>query len=121
MDVLKYWNSVLEQDACAMRGFFHPDAVIEWHNTGERFTVEEFINVNCGYPGEWSGTVEREERCGDCIVTAAHVYSRDGSVSVHAVSFIKIRDGKIIALDEYWGDDGPPPQWRQDMHTGSSM
>jgi len=28
------------------------------------------------------------------------------------VSFIKVKDDKIIAMDEYWGDDGSPPQWR---------
>ena len=22
------------------------------------------------------------------------------------------------ALEEYWGDDGPPPRWRQEMGIG---
>ncbi|NLJ40498.1 MAG: nuclear transport factor 2 family protein, partial [Clostridiales bacterium] len=24
-------------------------------------------------------------------------------------------------LDEYWGDDGPIPQWRKDMHIGKPI
>jgi len=29
-----------------------------------------------------------------------------------------IIDAKIKTLDEYWGDDGPIPQWRKDMNIG---
>ena len=25
---------------------------------------------------------------------------------------------KIIEVDEYWGDDGPAPQWRMNKHIG---
>jgi hypothetical protein len=28
-------------------------------------------------------------------------------------------DGKIASVDEYWGDDGAAPQWRQDKHIGT--
>ena len=30
-------------------------------------------------------------------------------------------DGKIASVDEYWGDDGPAPQWRQDKHIGTKI
>ena len=29
-----------------------------------------------------------------------------------------VEDGRIAALEEYWGDDGPPPAWRQELHLG---
>lgn len=59
MDIKKFWNAVLHQDANAIRTYFHSNAWINWHNTNEHFTVEEFIQANCEYPGEWDGKVER--------------------------------------------------------------
>ncbi len=94
-----------------MRQFFRPDAVIRWHNTNELFTLSEFLRANCEYPGRWNGKVERIEGTGDLIVTAVRVHSPDGA-SFHAVSFIRIQGEKIASIDEYWGDDGPAPDWR---------
>ncbi len=55
------------------------------------------------------------------IVTATHVYSKDGALSFHATSFIRVVDGKIASMEEYWGDDGEPPQWRQEKHIGRKI
>ena len=59
MDIQKFWDAVLRQDADSIRECFHPDAWVNWHNTNEHFTVEEFIRANCEYPGEWDGEVEQ--------------------------------------------------------------
>ena len=118
MDLERYWQAVLRQVRETLRGFFHPDAWVNWHNTGERFTVEEFIRANCEYPGEWEGELERVEKTGSLIITAAHVFSREQGLSFHVTSFLREREGKIAALDEYWGDDGPPPKWRQEKKLG---
>ena len=40
MDVRKFWEAVLQQDAGAMRPYFREDARVNWHNTNEQFTVE---------------------------------------------------------------------------------
>lgn len=121
MDVKGFWRAVLEQDAPAIRGYFHENACINWHCTNECFTVEEFIRANCEYPGEWDGEVERVEVMGDLIVTATRVYTRDKTAFFHAVSFIRVREDKILSMDEYWGDDGPAPQWRQEKKTGEAI
>ena len=55
MDVQKYWDAVLKQQAEVMRTYFHKEARIRWINTNEGFTVEEFIRANCEYPGELGG------------------------------------------------------------------
>jgi ketosteroid isomerase-like protein len=55
------------------------------------------------------------------IITATHVFSKDGNFSCHATSFIRMVDGKIASVDEYWGDDGTAPQWRQDKHIGTKI
>ena len=49
MDIKKFWDAVLRQDADAIREYFHPDAWVNWRNTNEHFTVEEFIRANCEY------------------------------------------------------------------------
>ena len=116
-DPAEYWNAVINKDECAMRAFFREDARVYWPNTGEAFTAEGFIRMNCAYPGEWKGEVERVHRAADdegLYVAAAHICAADDpSVSFHAVSFITVRGGLIARIDEYWGDDGEPPEWRR--------
>ena len=121
MNIKEFWSAVLRQDADAIRGYFHPDGWVNWHNTNEHFTVEEFIRANCEYPGEWDGEVEREEQIGNLVITATHVYTKDRSMSLHVASFIKLRGDRIISIDEYWGDDGVAPQWRLDKHIGTKI
>ena len=121
MNIKEFWSAVLRQDADAIRDYFHPDGWVNWHNTNEHFTVEEFIRANCEYPGEWDGEVEREEQCGDLVITATHVYTKDRSLSLHDASFIKLDGDKIVSIDEYWGDDGVAPQWRLDKHIGTKI
>lgn len=88
MDIKAFWDAVLRQDADVIREYFHPDAWVNWHNTNEHFTVEEFIRANCEYPGEWDGEVEQIITTDTHIITATHVYNKDGSMSCHATSFI---------------------------------
>ena len=81
MDIKAFWDAVLRQDADKIREFFHPTAFVNWHNTNEHFTVEEFIRANCEYPGEWDGDVEQIITTDTHIITATHVFSKDGSIS----------------------------------------
>lgn len=121
LDIQAYWRAVLDQDARRIRDYFADQALIRWHNTNEEFGVEEFIRANCEYPGSWDGTVERLERIGNLIITAVRVYTRDRTSSFHAVSFIQTAAERIISIDEYWGDDGPAPEWRRDMRLGKPI
>ena len=118
MDVCQFIKAVLAQDENAIRNYFHKDAYVNWHCSNEHFTVEEFIIANCEYPGDWDGTVERVEVVGDLFITATKVYPKDRSAYFHVVSFIRTANDKIVSMDEYWADDGNPPQWRQDKHIG---
>lgn len=121
MELKAFWKAVLAQDAQAMREYFAKDAVISWHCTNERFTVEEYLRANCEYPGEWDGEVERVEEAGGLWVTVTRVWPRDKSCSFHAISFFQIAKDKITALDEYWADDGPAPGWRLDKKIGRAI
>lgn len=121
MNINNFWHDVLQQDANAIRTYFAPDAWVSWHNTNERFTVEEYIRANCEYPGDWDGEIEQLIRTDTHIITATHVYTKDQKLHFHVTSFIRIVEGKIVSIDEYWGDDGEAPQWRQDMHIGTKI
>ena len=119
--VKEFWKAIVRQNSDEIRSYFKETAIIRWHNTNEEFTLEEFIRANCEYPGNWDCEVERIEEIGDLIITVTRVFGTDSSISVHATSFLRIEDGKIISIDEYWGDDGEVPKWRQDMKIGMKI
>lgn len=121
MDIYRFWRDVLEQNADAIREYFDENAYINWHCTNEHFTVEEYLTANCEYPGSWDGEVERVERINDLFITVTHVYSREQELSFHVTSFIKAAGDKIVAVDEYWADDGVAPRWRLDKHIGKAV
>lgn len=116
-----FFKAVVEQDAEVLRGFFSKNAYVNWHNTNEHFTVSEYIRANCEYPNSWDGAVERVEILDDLVITAARIFTKDGALSFHVNSFIKIEDGRIAQMDEYWGEDGPAPQWRRNKHIGTAI
>lgn len=121
MDIYRFWRDVLEQNADAIREYFDENAYINWHCTNEHFTVEEYLTANCEYPGSWDGEVERVERINDLFITVTHVHSREQKLSFHVTSFIKVAGDKIVAVDEYWADDGVAPGWRLDKHIGKAI
>ena len=111
-NIYEFYSAVLNQNACEIKKFFNEDAYIDWHNTNERFTVDEFIEVNCTYPDKWGGEVERVEQIGNLIIAVAKVVNIIDNSSFYVNSFILLENGKISKLDEYWGDNGKIPQWR---------
>ena len=121
MDFQKYWDAVIGQDAQSMTTFFWEDAQIRWHNTNECFSVSEFIRANCEYPGQWHGEIEHIVNNGSLVITVTHIYNHEETVSHHAVTFFTLKEGKIAGIDEYWGEDGLPPRWRQEMNIGSTI
>lgn len=108
-----FWQDVLRQDAAALARYFAPDAQVLWPNTRERFTAPHYIRANCAYPGRWRGRVEQAAALADgrwLTVTLV----QGGGASFHALSLFTFdAQGKILRLEEYWGDDGPAPAWRQ--------
>ena len=121
MNVQAFWKDILEQNRDALPCYFCPDAVIRWHCTNEQFSVSEFVQANCDYPGEWDGKIERVNTHGNEVITVVKVFPKERSASFHVVSFMELRDDKIIELDEYWADDGDAPAWRKSMGIGQPI
>ena len=114
--VLQFWSDIHRQSWASLATYFHKDAIINWHNTNEQFTVDEFVRVNAQYPGDWQIETERVVCADDLVISAVRVFS--GSISFHATSFFGFREGRIASLDEYWGNDEKAPAWRDDQHIG---
>ena len=121
MDIHGFWRAVLEQRAEELPSYFAENGEVLWHCTNERFTVDEFVRANCEYPGDWDGEVERICEISDGLVTVTRVFPVDRSASFHVTSFLTLKDGKILRLDEYWADDGNGPQWRREMKIGRNI
>jgi len=121
MDYKAFWQDVLSQDRDNLPSWFREDAVIRWHCSNEQFTVAEYIRVNCDYPNDWSGEIERVEETGNTVILAGRVYPVDRSMSFHVVSFLRIDGDKIAEMDEYWADDGEAPDWRREMKIGKPI
>lgn len=112
MDIVRFWRAVAAQKAEEITAFFNENAIVKWHNTNEQFTAEEFVKVNCIYPGEWDVEFEKVVEIDGMIITAVRVFDEGKGLSCHATSFFQIVDDLIICVDEYWGDDGEAPEWR---------
>lgn len=118
LNIKSFWKDVLKQNKEKLKGYFYENAVIRWHCSNERFTVQEYIRANCEYPGAWDGEIERIERAGEKVITVVRVFPKDKSASFHVVSFIELKDNLIAEMDEYWSDDGEAPEWRRQMNIG---
>ena len=115
MDFERYWQDCVRQDKDTLRTWFWPDARIVWPCTDEVFTVEEFLTVNCEYPGSWQGELIHVTPTPMGAVTEVTIVSADGKQRCHAVSIFTLYRDRIVSLTEYYADDGPPPGWRKEL------
>lgn len=106
----KYWSIIQKQNYKALADLFMPDAIIDWPNTNERFTVEEFIHVNEVYPGNWKEEITVILETPDGCVCECWVGNEE--ISFYAISNLHVLDGKISYMREYWCTNGRPPAWR---------
>ena len=121
MDIKLFWKNVLKQNREELKKYFCPEAEIHWPCTNEKFSADEFIRVNCDYPGDWDGEVTLIENTDAGCITVTRVFARDSSAAFHVVSFFTYRDEKISFVEEYWSNDGVAPEWRQKMKIGKPI
>lgn len=116
--IIDLWKNMDKQNWNNLYTYFNKNAVINWHNTNESFNVEEFVIANSEYPGNWAIEIERLETKENLVISVVKVSLKGEDISFHATSFFEFKDNKIILLNEYWGDDGKPPQWRINKKIG---
>lgn len=116
--VIALWNDMDKQNWDNISKYFDDEATINWNNTNERFSVQEFVRVNSEYPGDWNINIERLECIDSLVISVVKVQLKNEDISVHATSFFEFNNDKIKLLNEYWGDDGKAPQWRIEKQIG---
>ncbi|WMJ23313.1 nuclear transport factor 2 family protein [Paludicola sp. MB14-C6] len=115
------WNNISIQNWNVIKDYFDDNAVIYWHNTNEKFTINNFITANSVYPGNWEIEVQRLEEIGDLVISVVLVTSKEDGTSFYATSFFQFKDDSIIEISEYWSDNGEPPQWRKNLNIAKPI
>jgi ketosteroid isomerase-like protein len=99
------WDAVAEQ--------LHPDVVVDWPNTAERYRGRgDFLGMQQEYPEGWHIEVLRIVDGGDTVVSEVRV-DQEGE-RFFATSFFELEEGRIVRAVEYWSGGAPelPPAWR---------
>ena len=115
--IFNFFNDVVEQKE-TLREYFDENAKILWYETNEQFTVEEYIKVNCEYPGAWLGKVNRIEQKDGLVIFVGEVKPKDELSCFHCTSFLKMKNNKILLLEEYWTKIVEALAWRKEKKVG---
>lgn len=107
----QFWNHMTNQHFQELEHLFYEDAVIQWPNTNEIFSVKQFIIANASYPGEWKETVKSVYEIEEGVITETLV--EDKEMSFIAISIFQIKEHKIATLKEFWSPNGEAPAWRK--------
>lgn len=119
--IIDLWNDIDKQNWDNLFHYFCDDAMINWNNSNESFNVEEFVRANCEYLGDWAITIERLEVMDNLVVSVVKVELNNSEISFRATSFFEFMEDRIVLLNEYWGDNIKPPQWRIDKNIGKAI
>jgi hypothetical protein len=91
---------------------YHPDAVLEFPQNGERFEgVENFKAWRAQYPAEVAFEIAAMRGCGDLWVAELRV-RYDGGEQWYGVSIWELRGEKIARETIYGGEGWEAPEWR---------
>jgi ketosteroid isomerase-like protein len=111
--VRRLWERLEARDWDAVAAQIHPDAVVDWPNTGERMRGREnYLAVQREYPEGWHIEVLRVVDGGDVVVSEIRV--DQAGKRFFAVSLFELSGGQIVRAVEYWsdGEPAPAPEWR---------
>ncbi|MHC1561158.1 nuclear transport factor 2 family protein [Actinomycetospora sp. C-140] len=99
---------------------FAEDAVLEFPQSGERFTGRRtFLAWRRRYPAEVTFDLRRIVGSGDVWVAEA-VVRYDGGNPLHGVSILEFRDGLVVRETIYGGAPWDAPDWRAPYRDGSA-
>jgi hypothetical protein len=100
------------EDPDAAHAMYHPDAVLEFPQSGERFAgVENMKEWRSGYPANTRFEFSEVRGEGDHWVAELTV-TYDGGDESYGVSVLEIRDGKVARETIYVTEGFEAPEWR---------
>ena len=111
--VERFWQTMNTNDWETAARLFDDDYVLDWPQSGERVCGRaNFVAINASYPaaGRWSFTVHRIVADDEGAVTDVEV--TDTARVDRAISFFRMRNGRIWRVVEYWPDPFEAASWR---------
>ena len=119
-DLQRHWsNSGKDEDIA--HEIYHPDAVLEFPQSGERFEgVENFKEWRRRYPARLDFKIRRITM-GDDLVVAENLISYDGGPWMFAVSLIEYRNDKVAHERIYIMDGWEAPEWRAPWRSAMAV
>jgi hypothetical protein len=110
MALERHWAHLGDQDI--EYEIYHDDAVLEFPQGGERLVGLANVRAMRGaYPAQVDLAIGRIRGSGELWV-AENVITYDGTKSMHTVTIMEFRDGKVVRETIYFGDPWEPPAWR---------
>ncbi len=107
---LKHYLDATDPDVA--HEIYHPDAVLEFPQSGERFDgVEKFKAWRSIYPAKVDYELRRFRGSGDVWVGEV-VLRYDGGPPYFGVSILEFRGDKVARETIYGGDAWEAPDWR---------
>ena len=106
----RHWSDINDQDVA--HEIYHEDLILEFPQGGERLIG--LANVRAmreAYPAKLALRTERIRGSGELWV-AENVITYDETRSMHTVTIMEFRDGKVVRETIYFGDPWEPPAWR---------
>lgn len=111
--VKKFWQLFSEQKWDHAAELLHRDFVATWPQSRERMIgAKNFVDVNRYYPGNHKIEVVHVFGLENKILTTVWIEADTGQ-KTFANSIFDVKDGKIIAAEEYWAEPYPAPEWRK--------
>jgi hypothetical protein len=130
--IMQGWARVVrEHDWDALGDYLQPDAVLEYPQSGERFSGIKNIRAQFeNYPGLEAGTTELQDIIGGTTYALTAMYtviavegSGDRGTAIlrvrypdksrwFAINTYELRDGKIANARSYFAPDFDAPEWR---------
>jgi hypothetical protein len=121
--VRRFWALYQARHWAAAQALLHPQAACQWWASAERFEgAEAIVHVNAVYPEGWTihllelNALDVGLASSVMPPTRRRIHSlvrvNQADQVFYANSFFSVEQGLIVAIDEYWSDVQPAPEWR---------
>ena len=115
----RHW-SYSGKDEDIAHEIYHPDAILEFPQSGERFEgVENFREWRRQYPAKLEFKIRRIKR-GDDLVVAENLISYDGGPWMFTVNLLEYRDDKVAHERIYIMEGWEAPEWRAPWRSATA-
>ena len=119
--VAALWAALQARDWTSARRLLADELQVIWWTSGERFDGgDAFVALQRRFPEGWTiHLLELGHLQDGRVLSLVRV---DQPPERHfATSLVRVDDGRITAIDEYWATAGPAPAWRETLAGRSTF